>query len=210
MQIEKINELIQALINYLNGAYNSSTNWVELILPFIGTILGAVITLVTVRISNSKNKKEKRAAEIQQILTDFYNPLLFLFKKDSAFFAIFNLEEKELSQKSGYEYKTLDFLISNKHNLPTFSETDRYLLDKILEINSQISQLIVNNMGIIDKDLSLPLVELSIHYELLSLAEQGKIKNAEEYKKYVYPLDIKEKVQNKVDKLYAELKKLNV
>lgn len=64
-------------------------------------------------------------------------------------------------------------------------------------------------MGYVDKDLAQPLVELSRHYELLRLAEQEKIKNVEEYKRYVYPIDIKEKVQSKVDELYNELKKLN-
>lgn len=210
MQVEKINELIQALINYLNGNSTPSTNWIALILPFVGTILGAGITLLTAQISNSKNKKEKRSAEIKRELNDFYNPLLFLFKKDTAFFDIFNLDAKEAARNSGEEYRTLDFLISRKHKLSTFSETDEHLLKEILVINSQISDLIVKNMGLIDKDLSQPLVELSRHYELLRLAEQGKIENVEEYKKYVYPVDIKEKVQCKVDELYKELRKLDV
>ena len=67
MQVDKINELIQALIDYLNGNSNTSTNWLELILPFLGTLLGAFITLFSVRITNSKNKKEKRVAEIEQV-----------------------------------------------------------------------------------------------------------------------------------------------
>ena len=209
MQVDKINELIQALIDYLNGNSNTSTNWLELILPFLGTLLGAFITLFSVRITNSKNKKEKRVAEIQRKLNDFYNPLLFLFKKDSAFFDIFNLEAKKVAQSAGIEYRTLDFLISGKHQSSTFSETDRYLLEEILIINSQISNLIIKNMGLIDKDLSQSLIELSRHYELLRLAEQGKIRNEDVYKKYVYPIDIKEKVQLKVDELYDELKKLD-
>lgn len=209
MQVDKINELIQALIDYLNGNSNTSTNWLELSLPFLGTLLGAFITLFSVSITNSKNKKEKRVAEIQRKLNDFYNPLLFLFKKDSAFFDIFNLEAKKVAQSAGIEYRTLDFLISGKHQSSTFSETDRYLLEEILIINSQISDLIVKNMGLIDKDLSQPLIELSRHYELLRLAEQGKIRNEDVYKKYVYPIDIKEKVQLKVDELYDELKKLD-
>lgn len=209
MQVDKINELIQALIDYLNGNSNTSTNWMELILPFLGTLLGAFITLFTVHITNSKNKKEKRVAEIQRKLNDFYKPLLFLLKKDSAFFDIFNLEAKKVAQSTGIEYRTLDFLISGKHQSSTFSETDKYLLKEILVINSQISDLIVKNMGLIDKDLYQPLIELSRHYELLRLAEHGKIENEDVYKKYVYPIDIKEKVQLKVDELYDELKKLD-
>ena len=61
--------------------------------------------------------------------------------------------------------------------MSSFSQTDRQILDEILNINAQISDLIVKNMGYIDKDLAQPLVELSRHYELLRLAEQGKIKN---------------------------------
>ena len=64
-------------------------------------------------------------------------------------------------------------------------------------------------MGLIDKDLYQPLIELSRHYELLRLAENGKIENEDVYKKYVYPIDIKDKVQLKVDELYDELKELD-
>lgn len=209
MQVDKINELIQALIDYLNGNSNSSTNWMELILPFLGTLIGAFITLITVHITNSKTKKEKRVAEIQRKLNDFYKPLLFLLKKDSAFFDIFNLEAKKVAQSTGIEYRTLDFLITGKHQSSNFSETDKYLLNEILVINSQISDLIVKNMGLIDKDLYQPLIELSRHYELLRLAENGKIENEDVYKKYVYPIDIKDKVQLKVDELYDELKELD-
>ena len=209
MQDNMITELIQALINYLNENANASVNWWEPFFPFLSTILGAFIALVPVYFTSKRNKKEKRAAEIQRKLNDFYNPLLFLFKKDAAFFDVFNLDAKKEAKDLGKEYRTLDFLILKKHELPSFSQTDQHILQEILNINSQITDLIVKNMGFVDKDLAQPLVELSRHYELLRLAEQGKIKNIDEYKQYVYPLDIKEKVQSKVDELYKELKKLD-
>ena len=210
MTVEQINELVQTTINYLNENTGTSARGWEPFLPFLGTIIGAFIALVLVCFASQRNKKEKRAAEIQQKLNCFYNPLLFLFKKDTAFFEVFNFEAKKEAESLGEEYRTLDFLILGKHKLSSFSQTDRQILDEILNINAQISDLIVKNMGYIDKDLAQPLVELSRHYELLRLAEQGKIKNVEEYKRYVYPVEIKEKVQNKVDELYEELKKLDV
>lgn len=139
MSVDKINELIQAIINYLNENASVSVNWWEPFLPFLGTILGALIALAPVYFTNKRNKKERKAVEIQRKLNDFYNPLLFLFKKDTAFFEVFNLEAKKESERAGEEYRTLDFLILKKHKSENFSQTDRQILDEILNINAQIS-----------------------------------------------------------------------
>ena len=106
------------------------------------------------------------------------------------------------------EYRTLVFLVTGQHNSKNFSETDKFLLQEILSINEQIVQLISKNMGNIDEDISQSLVELCRHYELLRLAEQGKIADLSEYKQYVYPRDIDAKVERKVEELYKKLNAL--
>lgn len=207
MEWDKINELIQSLINYLNENAGSSSRF-EYIIPFVSTILGAIIALVPVFITIRRDRKDRKEAEIKRQLYDFYNPLLFLLRKDTAFYDIFNLRAKKEATDKGSEYRTLEFLITGQHKADDFSETDKYLLQEILSINEQIVQLISKNMGNIAEDISEPLVGLCRHYELLRLAEQGKIADLSEYKQYVYPRDIYSKVECIVSKLYKNLNRL--
>lgn len=59
MQVDKINELIQVLINYLNENSCNSSNWLELLLPFLGTLLGATIALIPGYFNTKSNKFER-------------------------------------------------------------------------------------------------------------------------------------------------------
>lgn len=209
MQIDKINELIQALITYLNGNSGAS-DWLEPFIPLLSTIIGAAIALIPIFITNRREKNARKATEIKCQLHDFYNPLLFLIRKNTAFYEIFNLNAKKEAENNKSEYRTLEFLITRQHESENFSETDKYLLTEILDINEQIVQLISNNMGAIDEGIRQPLVDLCRHYEMLRLAEQGKLANELEYKKYTYPRDIDTKVENKIIELYQKLNKLKI
>lgn len=207
MQVDKLNELIQSLITYLNENAGSSS-WTEYFLPLFSTVLGAIIALIPVFLTIRSDKNDRKASEIKRQLHDFYNPLLFLLRKDTAFYNIFNLQAKKTAADNNMEYRTLVFLVTGQHNSKKFSETDKFLLQEILSINEQIVQLISKNMGNIDEDISQSLVELCRHYELLRLAEQGKIADSSEYKQYVYPRDIDAKVERKVEELYKKLNAL--
>lgn len=207
MELEKLNELIQTLINYLNESSGSS-GWLEHVIPFASTVLGAIIALVPVFITVRRDRNDRRAAEIKKQLYDFYNPLLFLLRKNTAFYDMFNLIAKKEAVDEGNEYRTLEFLVDGKHKTGDFSETDKFLLQEILSINEQIVQLISKNMGNLDEEISESLVELCRHYEMLRLAEQGKVANLPEYMKCVYPRDIYSKVEKIVVELYKRLNRL--
>ena len=55
MQVDKLNELIQSLITYLNENAGSSS-WTEYFLPLFSTVLGAIIALIPVFLTIRREK----------------------------------------------------------------------------------------------------------------------------------------------------------
>lgn len=206
MNIEKLNELIQALIDFLNQNTDSTANLIEKILssPMVSTLIGATIAAFPIILKETREKKRKQDAEIQQLLQNFYNPLLFLLKKASAYYKIFNLKAKEEYKKASKEYRTLKFFVTERKTKNDLSQADLIIFEKILDINKNITNLISQNIGYIDKDLVSKLVELSQHYEMLVLASEGKLDYQKEYEEYVYPTDIEETVEKLIQQLYSK------
>ena len=62
MYVEKLNELIQALIDFLNQNTDSTANLIEKIIfsPMVSTLIGASIAACPVILKESREKKRKK------------------------------------------------------------------------------------------------------------------------------------------------------
>lgn len=200
MYPENLNQLIEALTHYFETASSNGKSWLEVLLssPALIAAIGALAAFLPVYFTNLSNKRGKEKERIQSELNEFYNPLLFLLKRQEAIYSIFNLEAK----KQG-DVRTLELILSGA----SFSQEDMAHLNEIMAISEEIKQLVLEHPEYISKELMDPLVKLIEHYDLLKLATENQLTNREEYKRYVFPREINGIVEEKVNSLNEKLGK---
>ena len=203
MYQENIMKLIEALTKYFEAAATNGKTWFEVLFssPAVVALIGALAAFVPVHITSRRSIKDKEKDQIEKALKEFYNPLLFLLKRQKAIYEVFNLSIKREKGDTD-DTRTLDLLLSG-HG---FSPEDMMLLEDIMTIGKRIKELVINNPGyIFSEQLMDQLVKLIEHYDILERAKEGKLTNREEYKGYRFPRQIDELVLNEVKSLNEQL-----
>lgn len=219
--IESLPNLINTLSKYLNNQINQSPNLlVSILIQIAPFLITAFISIFTLRSSNNLNKKisndninlskeintksinEKNIKLEQQKLQEFYYPFYILLKKNSSLFELFAQEEKK-----DENFSTLIKLLEGHE----FSNNDYKILEKIIEVNNDLNNLIITKGGHVDNnDLQLKLSQLSTHFTVINLAFKGDIRNESyKYKNIIFPSSITDSIENEIKKIESNINNLS-
>ncbi len=203
MYQESIMKLIDTLTKYFETAATNGKTWFEVLFssPALVALIGALAAFLPVHIISKRSIKDKEKDRIEKALKEFYNPLLFLLKRQKGIYQVFNLSIRQ-AKGDEEDTRTLDLLLRGHK----FSPEDMMLLEDIMTIGKRIKELVINNPGYISSEqLMDQLVKLIEHYDILERAKNGKLTNREEYKDYRFPREIDALVLNEVKSLNEQL-----
>jgi hypothetical protein len=205
---------------------------VEIIVAIISSCV-AIVTVVVGSIYRSQELKERRneeqRREINDRMNNFYGPLTSYLNVVKALHSIFRSDKPK-------DFRTLTYLLNpdqeydtenGKHKIQ-LNETDKNLLEEIIEIEKKIEELIIAKSGMIyDESLMFEytpdpkitdvkptgtsLIALAIaHFRLLRMAYNGNfIGETEKFKDFIYPREFDLQIRNEVKELKSQLEKLH-
>lgn len=173
----------------------------ETLLTYIPTIVTAIVAVtgsVLLYKASTKELRLKKAERLQKQLNDFYYPFALRLKQNTTIRALFDDKDAE-------DYRMLTELLKGEE----FKGNDKALLEEIKKNNTVLNDLILKNQSEVDSELSNDLAKLSSHYTFFILACDGKLSNEESrFKDYVYPTDVNDKIDDKIEKIEKMIERL--
>lgn len=151
-----------------------------------------------------KQKKiEDERREIYKKLNSFYGPFQQLRGRTRVLYECFALTEKENSP----EFATLTALLKGQQ----FDQNDIALLEEIIRLTQQSDQFIIENAGLIDDpDLRDLFAKVGAHWRILRLAyNKSLVTDTEIFRRYSFPWELDQKVEEKINELQQALSLLN-
>lgn len=204
--MDNLNQLLNTLEQYLQFlmSKNNSMN-PEVIVSCISVVSTAMIGIISILLASRNSNKEfkqkvKEKEPIRKSLEEFYYPVTYLLGANTQLYKCFALKEKSENN----DFRTLNALI-NKH---IFCPTDQKILEKIIDVNQRINELILEKGLYVQNDeIREELVQLSTHYTVIELAYEGKIEDInDEYNKWVFPRNIHDHLNVEIRKMEEKLK----
>ncbi len=194
----------------------------------------SAITAVTMNYFHSKSilkekKRSERKKSIAKRLNDFYGPVISYLEVTKGLFKIFRRDKPP-------GFRTLTFVLNpeqlydfdNKKEKVVLTDTDKTLLNEIVEISKTIEEIILSNAGLVnDKTLMFDYVPdptitdvklkgigllpaVIIHFRVIRLAYEGKLQgDVERFKNYVYPDELDIKLKHNFNELQEEFYNLS-
>lgn len=199
----------------------------------ISALISASVALVIGLLSYFHNratlresKRTERRKVIETTLNEFYGPLLSYLNVIKALYRLFTADKPK-------SFRTLTYLLNQDQEYETefgkrkvvLSDSDRKLLQEIIETEKKIEDLIITKGGLADdpalmfdyvsdprvtdvqlnKD-KLGLLAVTItHFRVLRMAFEGNFQNeVERFKDFVYPRELDEKVMSRIESLRNE------
>lgn len=160
------------------------------IVPTLGTIIVSIISSICVIKSTRKTIENEKKHEYAKRLEEFYYPILLLLKKSTQLHQVL-MKLKKIDEKG-----CLIHLLQGK----TLEGNSLYIFNEILVLDKQINDLILKySKYISNKDLQMDLTNLSTHYSILFLANEGKlVEDVDILSEFVYPKDIVESIEKEI------------
>lgn len=165
--------------------------------PILVLILQLVSQLLFKKIDNKKENIAKKNEQINFELEKFYYPMIELLRKNKIVYNIFTSNKNQ-------EFRTLVEII-NGYN---FSENDQCLLNEIIKNDQEINKLIFRYKHIIKQDIELSNIinNASVHFTLMEMASNQKIKNeSSRFSEHVFPRELENKIEKKIRELSNQL-----
>lgn len=193
----------KTVIDYLIGAGPTIVGILAVIFSYL---MNRRLIKANEKLKNSEIEKEYKQkiqyfdrSEVYKRLNDFYAPLQLLRRTSAELHKIF---------KDGKEFRTLPTLIGGTK----FDKNDKAILEEIIRIGDDCKKIIIENSGLIDnqelRDIHLP--KLLTHYILIKKAFSGDISDQiKRFDGYEFPNEIDKILEDKVNKLYSQLNRLN-
>jgi len=193
----------------------------------ISAILGA-FSIYKYFDENKRKKQDERKKFIEQQLTEFYGPLSYYINTSKALYNVFKSNKPE-------ELRLLTHLLDPSQTYSngsrvTLNESDKKLINKIIELCEKIEGLIYLKGSLVDdvelmhkyekndfkkftgseiREIGL-FARMLTHFNIVKMAYNGEITNndftADDLKDFVYPADINDKISNNLISLQNELK----
>ena len=200
---------------------------------FISAIVTLTVGVMTWQ-HNRRVLREVRLSEqrkmLMTVLNDFYGPFHYYLAVVKAFSILLFVGKPK-------EFRTLTYLLNPAQEYKTeqgktkvyLSESDKKILEEIIDIEKKLEELIINKGGIIDdpslmfdyvpdpaktdidlKGKRVGLIALAItHFRVLRMAYKGDIQSEpERYEAYVYPRELDDKIYARIKSLQKELSAL--
>lgn len=175
------------------------TQWLPSIVALAGIILAGYINWGMLK----QKRVEDERREIYKKLNSFYGPFQQLRGRTRELYQSFALTKKD-KQK---EFATLTALLES-HD---FDQNDKALLEEIVRLTRQSDELIIENAGLIDDpELRELFTKVGAHWHILRLAYEGNLSgNSDTFRRYSFPWEIDQKVEDKIKNLQESLARLN-
>lgn len=187
-------EEFKVLLDVVNKDNSDNLKNILLVLGPVAVVLIQVVTQFLLAKSKEKfDSKKEKSDKVRHELENFYYPVLELLRKNKILYEVF-------TNNKGNNFRTLTELIKGSH----FSLNDKALLDEIIEIDNEINTLFFKYKHIIkdERQLSDVINNASVHFTLMKMAYEGKIKMEESrFSNYVFPRDLEENIEKKVTEL---------
>ena len=200
----------------------------------IGAIVAAGFTILNF-LHSRRMLNETRLSEGRKILVarlnDFYGPLLTYLSVIDCFHRLFYIGKPT-------EFRTLTYLLdpTQEYETPSgpvkvvLTDSDKLLLEQVLELEEKMEQHIIKNCGLVEDDRlafnyvpnssitdvnvkafeNLGLLSILIsHFRVFRMAYEKKISaEVERYKVYVYPRELNSILRANILELQAQLREL--
>lgn len=168
--------------------------------PIILGIAGMFLGYIFQRAQLKRQQHEDERKEIYQKLNSFYGPFQQHLEKSRELYGLFTVSKEP-------EFRTLIALLEGKK----FEKNDKILVEEILKIIGELENLILSQSGLIDdEELRLLFAKAGAHFRILQLAYKGDLSgDVERFKDYVYPRELNQKIEKRIQALQARLDQLN-
>ena len=205
---------------------------VALIAAFVSVALGILTVLMQYRTHREQiieKRKEEKRREIHKKLNEFYGPFQQYLNASKEFYKI-------LRKGKPNGFTVLTYLLNPEQKYRSedgekkiiLNEGDKHLLDQIFHFGQKIEDLIVEKAGLVDDpelrydfkiDPSISKAKLQdngllalakVHFQIIRMAYSGKLHGEEErFKDYLFPRQLPDKIESRINHLQSELNELN-
>lgn len=165
-------------------------------LPTLITSGVAIISIIMVYLSTTKDRRLRKTEILQSQLESFYYPFVLRMRQNSVLRKVF-------AEKYGEKFRILTCLLNKEKE---FSENDLVVLNEIVKNDKELNKLILQNQTIFGEYLREDLARLSAHYTVFILACEHKIKGeAQIYENYLHPNLVYGKILNEIKRIEQEI-----
>jgi hypothetical protein len=173
------------------------------IVSLIAVLFGLLSTLLAYEYNRSTIKQKQQEEERKEIYTklnSFYGPFSQCLGISFELYRLFTHANQE-------GVRTLVLLLEGKK----LQGNDKFLMEQILEVEAQMTKLILKKSGLVDdEDLRELLSKAATHFRLIRLAYQGVLQGEpERFADHVFPREITPRIEAEIEKLKARLNELN-
>lgn len=186
----------------------SFTIYSALITSGVALLVG-VLTFVYNRASLAESKRKERRESITKKLNEFYGPLNSYIKIIYEFNTL-------LKANKPNDFRTLTHLLEpNKiyenGQRVDLSDSDRRIIEEILDLEKEIEKLVTSKGGLIDDPDQADLLAKAItHFRVLRLAFNQEINgDPKPFEAFVYPRSLDGAVQDRIEALQKELREIS-
>lgn len=144
-------------------------------------------------------QSEAYKEDIRRKLNEFYGPYQQRLATSKKLYDIF-------TENKPKEFRTLIALLGGQ----SLQGNDQVIYEEILGITNELEELRIKNSGLVDDpDLRDTLAQAGTHFRLIEHAYYGKIVGeADRFKGFVYPRKLNDMIDQKIQDLQTELKRL--
>jgi hypothetical protein len=200
--------------------------------PILVAIISACVAVVSLIVTSiyrylelRERKRTERINFLNARLNDFFGPLLSYLNVVKALYKIMRSNKPK-------NFRTLTYLLNPLQEYETdegktritLSETDKKLLEEIIEIERKVEDLIISKSGMVNDDklmfeyiplskitdvtgseTSLMALEIA-HFRLLRMAYEGNFQGeTERFKDFVYPREFDIEIRKQINGIQNEL-----
>lgn len=192
------------------------------------TVVTVIITTIYRQHEINERKNAEQRNSIEKNLNEFYGPLVSNLNVVKALYKLFSRNKPDT-------FRTLLYLLNPNQEYQTvngkekviLSDTDKKLLEEIIEIERKIEELIISKSGLVDDEKLMfnyvpnaeitdvrldktSLIAMAIaHFRILRMAYDGHFTGeVERFKNFVYPREFDNAIKDKMDKMREDLSKL--
>jgi hypothetical protein len=158
-----------------------------------------------------RNLREKAREEernsIREKIDQFYGPFLILRGKSKRLYeGLFLPKRTEEEQRTfaGVDgtYRTVLALVRGHK----FGESDKALLEQMTAIDQETSTLIQTKMGLVDEEeLRRVLADATVHFWVMKVLMEGRFVGEDQFGNFVFPRDLDDKIEAKLQGLNERL-----
>lgn len=177
---------------------------VSAITSAIVALAGVAMALRNTTATLYQKSNEAEVKELQTRLTEFYGPFDQISKENE----LISQEFRNRHKQGNDAFRTLIALL-DKNWRDGLDQSDKALLEKIIQNGKDLRQLIRLKSGLVDPQIAPILASAAAHFSVLEMATGGQLQNQpERFAAYVYPRDLDPAIAKEIARLNDRIRTL--